>query len=214
MSEIFTTPVSAGLLQVLAEAAAGYMGPGDVYFMADYNLGTDGTYNLSGPLPTPNPPPNRPIIPRVNAVFGPFSTPVPVTIPLRNQKQQSVESVEVVTTGGVKLPVENAAQYDAMFSSLAAVMKFAVPYYTEVYSTEFANAAVSAFQESDLALMVHLPWSEYGIVSLSNTVSGPASDAQSATGSTHGDGGPTKWIPVVFERGADGTYGERRITPG
>jgi hypothetical protein len=49
---------------------------------------------------------------------------------------------------------------DTIFLTVEAVSKFAVPYYTMVYTPGMAARMLTTFQAAPLAVVVHLPWSE------------------------------------------------------
>jgi hypothetical protein len=244
MSEIFTTPVSAGLLQVLAEAAAGYPNQGDKYFVASYEPGPDGTYNLFPPLSRIDAEILEGVLNLTNpgkyAAFGPFDTRLPFP---ENPAQQTVQSFEVTPTplsgqsSAASFPIGGAGSYDAMFCSIAAVTKFAVPYYTQVYSSEFASQVLQAFVEAPLELMVHLPWSEYGMIQDGGTLTGPdhgqwrvedgngngkgnidlriespASGDVALTTEQAGTGIP-RWVPAVFQVDENGNFTPQPLYP-
>jgi len=167
--EIFTRPLSAGLLRVLAQAAAGYPNQGDMYFIARYEPDADGSFEVS-PYTSldeagKNLEPLTILAPGEYDVFGPFDTALPFP---PNPSQEKVSALHVQTTtaagsAGTPFTLGDAGTlYDAVFISPAAVMKFAVPYYTRVYSPEFAETMLKGYLDSPVGMMVHLPWSEYG----------------------------------------------------
>lgn len=234
MSEIFSTAVSAGLLQVLAEAAAGYTDPEQHYFVASYGPGPDGTYDLYGPYENELSANDweqfmNAQFPGQYATFGPFQTSPPFPV---NPNQQSVQSFEVTPTppaeGGPgsdkPFTIGGTDQYDALFCSAAAVMKFAVPYYTQVYSPDFANQALEAFGQAQLGLMAHLPWSEYGMVQEGGGLQTPGRqdsvrrgpDEAAAPGDAapeQAGGGIRRWMPVVFGVDEHGNFKPQPIYP-
>lgn len=167
----FVEAVSAMLARALAEAAAGYPGSSDtVYFTASYtqvpDAVADANNNFSGifniqPWPSYTDAANN--LKPGYGVFGPFQS----TFPPARAGQDTVTSVGVRTSQGpgFTMPPAGAAgaqlQYDALFLTGAAVLKFAVPYYSRVYSLRYAQQVLEEFQASPLALMGHMPWSEY-----------------------------------------------------
>lgn len=167
VSELFTQPVSAGLLRVLAQAAEGYPNQGAMYFVASYAPDANGSFEVS---PWWSPEEAAAVVNMLPggqdnfAVFGPFDTTLPYPV---NAEQETVASLQVSTTAatgepGTSFSVGGAEMYDAVFCSAAAVIKFAVPYYSRVYSPEFAETLLQSFLQAPVAMMVHLPWSEYG----------------------------------------------------
>lgn len=206
MSETFTQPVSAGLLRVLAQAAEGYPNQGEMYFVALYEPDANGSFEVSpwysqaeaaavvdqlntGPRPT-------------FAVFGPFDTTLPYPT---NEEQETVASLQVSTTTpggepGTSFTVGGAQMYDAVFCSPAAVIKFAMPYYSRVYSPAFAETMLQSFLEAPVAMMVHLPWSEYGEIGAQGTLD--------ISGTTLSGG-----FPALFERDEELGYRENPIYP-
>ena len=216
MSEIFTQPISAQLLRVLAQAAEGYPNQGDMYFVALYEPKPNGSYEVSpwfsqedaaGVVDVLNA-----VAPNAFGVFGPFDTTLPYP---SNPEQETVASWQVTTTtpaGGTGTPFTMGGEtmYDALFCSPAAVIKFAVPYYTRVYSPEFAATMLQAFLQAPLALMTHLPWSEYGEIEPDgalNLSEAPPSPAEPSPT------GLAAWLPVLFERDEQGGFREKRIYP-
>jgi hypothetical protein len=169
----FAYPVSAELASVLAEAASGFINDGNIYLVASYQpLASQplAPYNVTGPYATygdaligwieMN---GGEIIegqPTTYGMFGPFGTQV-ADLPPAVSGQASVTSFQVGTSAGTSFPISPADKYDAIFYSVAAVLKFAVPYYTSVYGTAYAQQMLENFQENDLGMMVHLPWTEY-----------------------------------------------------
>lgn len=210
MSELFTESVSAGLLRVLAQAAGGYVDEERIYFVARYAPDGECGYDVR-PFRTEKEAVSAaakltlPDGPRY-AAFGPFDTRPPYP---ENPAQASVELFQITTTASNAFVLQGAGMYDALFCSTAAVMKFAVPYYTAVYSPVFAGEMLRSFLAAPLALMVHLPWSEYGEMGLDGVASVPEASSRRAD-----DVRPPAWIPAVFEEDGQGGYRPRPIHPG
>jgi hypothetical protein len=206
MSDLFTRSISARLLRVLAQAAEGYPNQGDVYFVARYERDANGSYEVS---PWFSESEAAAVVDGLNAaapdafgVFGPFDTRLPYAA---HPDQETVAALQVTTReprdGAITtFAMGGAGMYDAMFCSAAAVIKFAVPYYTRVYSPEFAETVLRSFMEAPLAMMVHLPWSEYGEMEQNGTLDISGTDVPG-------------WLPAVFERDAEAGYVHRVIHP-
>ncbi|HEU4883789.1 MAG TPA: hypothetical protein VFT45_16135 [Longimicrobium sp.] len=217
MSETFTQPVSAGLLRVLAQAAEGYPNQGPMYFVALYEPAANGSFEVS---PWWSMEEAQAVVDDLNAkakanafaVFGPFDTTLPYPT---NPAQETVSSLQVATAAagggvGTTFGMGGAQMYDAVFFSAAAVIKFAVPYYTRVYSPEFAETMLQSFLEAPLAMTVHLPWSEYGEMEQQGTLN--VSETAPAAGGAPGTALPG-WMPAVFERDAELGYRAKLIPP-
>jgi hypothetical protein len=54
-----------------------------------------------------------------------------------------------------------AGRFDALFFTTRGVEKFAQPYYGRIYGPDFAAQLMTEFQEADVQVMAHFPWSEY-----------------------------------------------------
>jgi len=160
---LFAHPVSPGLARRLAEAAAGYADGSEVYVVACYtpNYDSEDPYDVYA---CPAPPEKK--LPTGYGVFGPFKT-IPEDPALQAQAQATVQEFQVTistTTDTCTFSIDPASQYDALFYTAAAVKKFAVPYYSSLYSGAYGDHVLSAFQAAPVALMAHMPWSEYTAV--------------------------------------------------
>jgi hypothetical protein len=153
------TPIPVELARALAQAASGYYQQEPFYFTASYTQQPDSSnpYDIGSPSPTP--PTN---LQDGYGVFGPFVNHMAGVVP--NPGQSTVTSITVSTSAPSEFSITaedgSPLPIDAMFFSLEAVAKFAVPYYTVVYAAPFAETLLQSFQQSKLGLMVHLPWSE------------------------------------------------------
>lgn len=154
---MFLQPISAGLARRLAEAATGYADEGVVYVTALYtpNYDSEDPYDVQAYPTLPEPPGAG------YGIFGPFQTTLPDATA---QAQATVQEFQVGISGPTTFSIYPASQYDALFYSAAAVKKFAVPYYSSLYSGAYGDHVLSAFQEAPVALMAHMPWSEYTAV--------------------------------------------------
>ncbi|HYJ80380.1 MAG TPA: hypothetical protein VEW03_12285 [Longimicrobiaceae bacterium] len=180
---VFPTPVSAELANALAQAVRGFLQPGEMYFVASLLPGDDGMYEFWGPYPGWNavpPSEQQAIEAEIAGWFGPFTNvPGELGAPDPQPNQQTIYEVQVTPqtptgtlestfllypirlTGAAPPPGPATPPFDAVFLSAPAVQKFVVPYYAGLYGAEFAETLTNAFDGADLALMVHLPWSEY-----------------------------------------------------
>ncbi len=166
---LYGRPVSAGLARRLAEAAFGYMGLGPLYLVAAYQPVDhhDDPYNVTcfkndlaeaeKLVAIRNTDPDAPRY----SVFGPYET-------------GSVAPPSAYTLAKVNLLVDGpdvveecfplrASDYDSLFWTRAAVEKFAVPYYSALYSPAFAAHVLKEYSEAKLAVLGHMPWSEYTV---------------------------------------------------
>jgi len=162
--------ISAALAKRLAEAAFGYMGLGPVYLVASYEP-TDNAgdpYNVTpfkddweaaealvAALNT------DPDLPRYG-VFGPYDTGLDGTSPTC-----FLETISLLvggaddSTGALAF---SAGEYDSLFWTQAAVKKFAVPYYSALYSPSFAQSVLAEYEGASMAVLGHMPWSEYTVI--------------------------------------------------
>jgi hypothetical protein len=171
---ISTSPIHAELARALAQAVAGYLRTG-MYFTASFRQlpnAPDNPYDIAGPYPVSNPS-QAANLPDGYGIFGPFDNTLAGLGPAVDP-QYSVTEVRITTSepGGQPFTLPNANVTplpDAVFFSVEAVSKFLVPYYTIVYSPVMAEQLLASFQNSDLALMVHLPWSESEDVGVSGS---------------------------------------------
>ena len=162
----FTTPVTAELARALAQAAEGYYGP-ELYFTASFwpLPDTSDPYDISHAFASAEDAANslQQSPPLAGyGVFGPFVNQM-VGIGSPPNDQVRVTELEVTTTSGSTFVISSASvggMPDAIFLTAEAVQKFAVPYYSIVYATGFGHKLLETFNQSELAMMVHLPWSE------------------------------------------------------
>jgi hypothetical protein len=165
-------PISARLARRLAEAAFGYMGLGPVYLVAAYEpidsvadpydvtcfrSDWEAAEAFAAILNT------DPELPRYG-VFGPYATEL-VGEPLISQYSLDTISLLVDSPadsspaqGTLTIP---ASEFDSLFWTRAAVEKFAVPYYAALYSPAFADLVLEEYDGARLAVLGHMPWSEY-----------------------------------------------------
>ena len=238
----FLQAVSPSLARVLANAAnAAFIGsPGSEFYIVcrwtDANQGVpaaDATldpYNVQPPQPsyqaaldlaaTLNGSPST----DEYGVFGPFEyTHSDLPSP---PNQATIASMLVTAQGGPDpdgdvFPIPGQAA-DALFWSIEAVQKFVVPYYVETYGPEFGNVVLQQFNEAPIALVAHLPWSEYEEVGPGGVFTQMSDDAGPGPGGGGGAkvtaaqaqaAGEKKWMPVFFHRDACGKVHRRPLHP-
>jgi hypothetical protein len=135
-----------------------------MYFTASFVQLTnpDDPYDIQGPYSEPN-------LPDVNSlpdgygIFGPFDNTMH-DLPLA-VNQGTVTKITLETTDPRRpiieiVPTDTRPLPDTIFFTVEAVSKFAVPYYTVVYTPGMAARMLTTFQAAPLAAVVHLPWSE------------------------------------------------------
>jgi hypothetical protein len=224
----FLRPVSAMLTRALAEAAAGSPAPlgnadGAIYLVASYTAvpaGADSNPPGEG-FPTadnglfdiqPAYASYQDARDRARelgdgyGVFGPFHSTFAVATPGQPTVKHlvlttSADAIVRIPSPGFRPPSGTpsaAAEFDALFFTADAVAKFALPYYSEIYGNGFGRAVLTQFQSAPLALMGHMPWSEYTEI----TADGTAGAGRSARG-----------IPVVLHADGRGGYERRPIHP-
>lgn len=158
-----TSAIPAELARALAQAVAGYLRSG-MYFTASFTLtdNTDNPYDIAGPYDVPNPSQAQ-NLPDTYGIFGPFNNTMHDLPPAVNQ--YTVTGVTLTTTDPNRPTItltntDVSPLPDTIFLTVEAVSKFAVPYYTVVYTPGVAARMLTTFQASPLAALVHLPWSE------------------------------------------------------
>lgn len=196
--DVFSQPISPALCVRLGEAAAGYVsvlgyeGAMSIYFVASYLPTQDPVeqqvdYVVYAPFASQTEAQafQLTLPPGLFGVFGPYALePNGFDEGFTNPAQLVVGTLQVTpfsNTPGGPIPTGEPAfewdGYDAVFMSTAAVEKFVIPYYTTIYGPEFAGEIVSQFNAAPVALMGHLPWTEY------------QTDDNQSTGGTGGAGG-------------------------
>lgn len=214
---LFEHPVSSMLARALADAAAGYPAPldeGSIYLVASYTAVPDPTFNgffdIQPPFPSADE--AQQFIECMGlegyGVFGPFQS----TYYQQQQNQLVVDQIQFSAPGETITVVELDSPpadsppgslpllFDAFFLSASAVAKFAVPYYAKVYSPAFANRVMDEFQQAEVALMGHYPWSEY-----TDFPDGPLAVDSPCRPAAH--------LPVVFIRDEGGNLQGRAVVP-
>lgn len=96
-------------------------------------------------------------------------------------------------------------EFDALFYSVEAVEKFVLSYYEQEYGPDFAQMLLQRFYAAPLALMGHLPWSEYIVVK--------DPDAPDDSANEGGQGAAKKYVPVFFDRDEAGRLQRQPLYP-
>lgn len=137
-------------------------------------------------------------------IFGPFRS--TFAAPVKGQATVTRMTLHTSDDGRVDIPTAGFAppdgltpappEFDALFFTADAVAKFALTYYSGIYGNGFGREVLTQFQASHLALMGHLPWSEYTDIEELTTHNAFA----------HG-------IPVVLHPDGQGGYRKQPIVP-
>lgn len=162
--------VSADLTLRLAHAAAGLAGRGPLYLVASYvpvdALAGD-PYDVRFDADQTRAIALADTLTASEGVtygaFGPFDQPMVAT-----PGQLTLASMVIELSNGTIIdprtdPRFDPGNYDTLFWTVSSVTKFAVPYYTSLYSPAYAQAVLDTFNSAEGALMVHMPWSEYAV---------------------------------------------------
>lgn len=159
-----TSPIPAELARALAQAVAGYL-RSNIYFTASFNLtqNTDNPWDIAGPYDVPNPPQAQ-SLPDTYGIFGPFYNTMfdlgPAVLGQGTVTRVTLETTDPNRPTIVLEATDTRPLPDTLFLTVEAVSKFAVPYYTVVYTPGMAARMLTTFQAAPLAALVHLPWSE------------------------------------------------------
>lgn len=210
----FLNPVTPNLARVLAQAAgSAYVESSTFYVVARYNSAHQGGTPYDVQKPSATYAEAKELADRLNqadpegkyGVFGPFEN----TYGGFNAPTPNATVAEFVVTpqlAGVREdPFRiDGTEFDALFYSVEAVEKFVLPYYVEEYGPDFGQQVLDQFYNAPLALMGHLPWSEY------IEVADP--DTQAVT-SGNGHGPAAKYIPVFFHRDETGRMQRQPLHP-
>lgn len=180
--DVFSQAIPPSLALRLGEAAAGYVssegyqGSSSIYFVASYAPVQDPVdqqvdYVVFTPFSNQQQAEQlaQSLPSGAYGVFGPYSlTPTQFDEGFTSASQYVVSEASMTLASNnsgnpiaVPLPPVDWSGCDALFFSKAAVEKFAIPYYTTFYSPEFAATILTQFTEAPVALMGHLPWTEY-----------------------------------------------------
>lgn len=124
--------ISATLLKRLGEAAHGYRGTPEVYIAAEV-ADAGGLEVFTSEVEA-----SKYISSKEDwQVFGPYGSASPTS-----GTERRISSVEVKLTyqDGETRTKSYPADTDAVFLSMSAIEKFAIPYYTQLYGVEYAAA--------------------------------------------------------------------------
>jgi hypothetical protein len=154
-------PMSIALARALAEAADGFVPRADpTFIVAPYvplDVPTRGGFAMSGPYGSWDEVPDElkaAVVRGESGFFGPFDTSMAVLVAGR-----SVGRVDLHVEPDVySIP---ARRIDALFFTASAVEKFAQPYYERIFGPEFTEQVMRHFQEAEVQVMGHFPWTEY-----------------------------------------------------
>jgi hypothetical protein len=213
----FLQPISPKLARVLAQAAGAAYAPEPTFYVvaryepASPDTGTLQPFNVQQPVATYTEAQQQVATlattdPGVAyGIFGPFEN-TEGGLPLPTN-QATVGHLVVFPQGGD--PPEEpftipGTEFDALFYSIEAVEKFVLPYYEAEISPDFAQRVLNEFHTAQLALVGHLPWSEY------IEVTDP--DTQVVTRG-NGEGAAAKYIPVFFHRDETGRVQRQPLYP-
>lgn len=199
----FDHPITPMLARALAQAAASAYAPeADFYVVARYEPldGVPDPFDVQKPSSLQRAETRQRELGEAYGIFGPFKNANGGLTP--RDGQAKVSRLKVHLTRGFEPVTIPGTEFDALFYSIQAVEKFVLPYYEQVYSPLFAQHVLDNFYNAELALMGHLPWSEYVEVNPGNN-----------TGVVRGGGGDHRYVPVFFHRGADGTLQRRPLHP-
>lgn len=143
-------------------------------------------------------------------VFGPFSS----TFAAARLDQPTVSTICMTTSDGGQVTIPSAGftpppgitptppEFDTLFFTADAVGKFALSYYSGIYGNGFGREVLTQFLAAPLALMGHMPWSEYTEIE------------EDATASSSGSGKYARGIPVILHPDGQGGYHRQPIHPG
>jgi hypothetical protein len=228
----FLQPVTPNLARVLAQAANSAFIKTDTFYVVcrllkeiPPDLGSD-PYNVQTPAPTYADAQCQVTWLKQNdpnfeyGIFGPFSNtfsgfdrPPPTT-------QLQVASVDVTAGTGTAsdpIPTIGGTEYDALFWSVEVVQKMLIPYYAQEYGPDYAQNVLMEFYAAPVALVAHLPWSEYGAIGTGGELLTGGSNPQ-APATCDGNTNvvtrkQAKRIAVVLQHDADGNLQPKPLHP-
>jgi hypothetical protein len=166
-------PMSPRLLRRLAQAALGSPERKGQWWVCRYEPDPQtGEYDIEGPMDQSEAQERLGSMDsELFGVFGPYE----LTPGEGGVKPQSivVRRITVESVGAEPLVIE-AAPYDAIFWSSAAVEKFLLPYYTLSSGIEYAGRVDQAWRDPQTYLLVHSDDTEYTAHKAQVTSTGPA----------------------------------------
>jgi hypothetical protein len=214
----FLRAVTPNLARVLAQAAgSAYVTSATFYVVARYNSAHEGArpYDVQKPSATYGEAQaladglNQSDPDGAYGVFGPFQNTYG-GFPAAPPNATVAELHVTPQLGGEREdPFRiDGREFDALFYSVEAVEKFVLPYYVEEYGPDFGQQVLEQFYHAPLALMGHLPWSEYILVP--DPDHGP--DFLNPIGG-NGHKPAAKYIPVFFHRDGTGKVQRQPLHP-
>ncbi len=149
-------PMPASLLRRLAEAADGLIGP--KWIVASYTL-INGEHDIVG-RPYDSRAEAQSYVPNADYdVFGPYG------LVTTRTPHPPIERFGIHIEGGAVMEIRGE-DFDAFFWSESALRKFALPYYANVVSPEYAIRLREQFMDPNVVMMAHDPMTEYSLISI------------------------------------------------
>jgi hypothetical protein len=145
--------ISAKLVRRLAAAAEGFRDGREIFFMARFQAEDDGDFDLDGPYTRDQLDTLR--VPAGFGIFGPYQTDACVD----DISRTPVKKITIELHGGETFSFEGT-RFDALFWSVSALEKFAIPHYTSVRGVDKAQHILRRFVETDVFLLAHDPNTE------------------------------------------------------
>jgi len=145
--------ISAKLVRRLAAAAEGFRDGREIFFMARFEAEPDGDFDLDGPYTRDQLDTLR--VPQGFGIFGPYQT----ADCSDDISRTPVKKITIELHGGETFSFEGT-RFDALFWSVSALEKFAIPHYTSVRGVDKAQHILRRFVETDVFLLAHDPNTE------------------------------------------------------
>jgi hypothetical protein len=154
--------IPASLIRRLGEAADGFRGSSDAYYLVALKPDAYGHHKVFGPYVAM---PSASDLPKETSSedfgwFGPVRTPATISRPTFTIEKLDLRTSKTTLPTNVTI---DGPDFDCLFYSLSAVEKFAIPYYARMYGGDYVNKLLASFRKSNLHLMGHLPGTEYQI---------------------------------------------------
>jgi len=151
--------LSARLSRRLAAAADGFRDGREIFFTARFEPENNGDFDLDGPFTRDQVATLR--VPPGFGIFGPYQTDECDD----DLSRTPIKTITIELHDGKKWSFEGT-RFDALFWSVSALEKFAIPHYTTVHGVEKARGILKGFVETDVFLMGHDPNTEETMVGL------------------------------------------------
>jgi hypothetical protein len=158
--------ISAKLIRRLAAAADGHRDGREIFFMARFEAEDDGDFDLDGPFTRDQLDKLR--VPEGFGIFGPYQTDACVD----DISRTPVKKITIELHGGETFSFEGT-RFDALFWSVSALEKFAIPHYTNVRGVDKAQHILRRFVETDVFLLAHDPNTEETMIGVTPGPGGP-----------------------------------------